>query len=123
MGKMSSDEHLLLTLISSKSQTEAAQKLGISKQTVCRRVSKPKFKKMLADYRKQQLDEVNTKLIGLGGKSVDVLGNLLNSTNEISQYNSASRILGLMHDFIMTADIIQRLDVLEQSQKDESDTD
>jgi predicted transcriptional regulator len=123
VGKQISDDELMLALITSHSQTEAAEMLGVTKTTVSRRVNKPEFREMFAKYRKQKLDTVNTRLVNASEKAVDVLTDLLDSNNEISRYNASSRILSLSQDFISMQDIVERLDKLEQMGKDSATDD
>jgi predicted transcriptional regulator len=123
VGKQISDDELMLALITSHSQTEAAEMLGVTKTTVSRRVNKPEFREMFAKYRKQKLDTVNTRLVTASEKAVDVLTDLLDSNNEISRYNASSRILSLSQDFISMQDIVERLDKLEQMGKDSATDD
>jgi predicted transcriptional regulator len=123
MGKQISDDELMLALITSHSQTEAAEMLGVTKTTVSRRVNKPEFREMFAKYRKQRLDEVNTKLVDASTRAVDVLISLLDSSNEISRYNASSRIMSLSADYLDRQDIIARLDKLEQMGKDSATDD
>ena len=111
-----SDEDLLVALLTSKSQAEAAQKLGVSKQTVTRRVNAPAFKDKFLQYRKNILDNVNTQLVNGTQEAVNVLVGLLKSKNEVTRYNASSRILSLAQDYLSMQDIMDRLDKLEQEQ-------
>ena len=119
LAKKLSDEDLLVALLTSKSQAEAAQKLGVSKQTVTRRVNVPAFKDKFLQYRKNILDNVNTQLVNGTQEAVNVLIDLLKSKNEITRYNASSRILSLVQDYLSMQDIIDRLDKLEQEQDED----
>lgn len=119
LAKKLSDEDLLVALLTSKSQAEAAQKLGVSKQTVTRRVNVPAFKDKFLQYRKNILDNVNTQLVNGTQEAVNVLVDLLKSKNEITRYNASSRILSLAQDYLSMQDIIDRLDKLEQEQDED----
>jgi hypothetical protein len=118
MSKKLSDELLLSALLSCKTQTEAAEQLGISKQTISRRMKDNDFREKLFAYRKQKLECINTKLVQASEQAVDVLIGLLKSDSEISRYNSASRILSLSGDFTDRTDIIRRIDELETTEAD-----
>jgi hypothetical protein len=118
MAKKLNDEELLVALLTTKSQTEASKVLGVSKQTITRRVNEPEFKAKFSEYRKQMLDKVNTQLVNASTRAVDVLTDLLNSNNEMTRYNASSRILSLAQDYISMQDIIERLDALEQARKE-----
>jgi hypothetical protein len=117
MAKKINDDDLLLALLTTKSQTEAAEALGINKQTISRRVNKPEFKAKFTEFRKQMLDKVNTQLVNSSSKAVQVLVELMNSRNEMTRYNASSRILSLAQDYISMQDIVERLDRLELIRK------
>lgn len=119
MARKLQDDELVVALLTSKSQTEAAEKLGVSKQTITRRMKNPTFKEMFTAYRKGILDNVNTQLVNSTQKAVDVLVELMKSKNEMTRYNASSRILSLAQDYISMQDIIERMDKLEQSQSDD----
>lgn len=107
------DNEILVTVLSSGSYAEAARILGISKQTVSRRMKDEQLKNRVIEYRKNILDAVNMRLIEGASKAIDVLLQLLESENEVSRYNSASKILGLVQDFVDSADIISQIDRLK----------
>lgn len=119
MAKRIQDEELLVVLLTSKTQTEAARKLGVSKQTITRRVKDPEFKAIFSNYRKSILDSVNTKLVNSSQYAVDVLVSLMDSKNELTRYNASSRILSLAQDYISMQDIVERIDKLEDIQANE----
>lgn len=110
---MVSDNEILVAVLSSRSYTEAAKTLGLSKQTVSRRMKDSELKSRVIALRKSVLDSVNMRLIDGSKQAVDVLINLLASENEMTRYNAASRILGLSQDFIESADIINELEQLK----------
>lgn len=107
------DNEIIVAVLTSGSYTEAAKVLGVSKQTVSRRMKDEQLKSRVIEYRKSILDTVNMRLIEGASKAVDVLLQLLESESEITQYNAASRILGLTQDFIESADIIAQIDKLK----------
>ena len=114
MGKMISDEDLLCALFSCRSQTEAAKVLGVTKQTVSNRMKDPNFKKQLGEYRKQRLETVSTRLVYCAEKAANELESLLESKNESIRYAASSRILSFVSDYITQADILSRIEALEQ---------
>lgn len=107
------DNEIIVAVLTSGSYSEAAKVLGVSKQTVSRRMKDEQLKNRVIEYRKSILDTVNMRLIEGASKAVDVLLQLLESESEITQYNAASRILGLTQDFIESADIIAQIDKLK----------
>lgn len=107
------DNEIIVAVLTSGSYAEAARVLGVSKQTVSRRMKDEQLKNRVIEYRKNILDTVNMRLIEGASKAVDVLLQLLESESEITQYNAASRILGLTQDFIESADIIAQIDKLK----------
>lgn len=118
MARKLNDDDIILALITSKSQTEAAKKLGVTKQTITRRVSDPGFKNMYSEYRKNILNNINTQLVNSSQEAVNVLFNLMHSNNEMIQYNACSKVLSLAQDYISMQDIIERLDRLESPKND-----
>lgn len=110
---MISDNEILVAVLSSRSYSEAAKSLGISKQTISRRMKDTELKSRVIELRKNVLDTINMRLIDGSKQAVEVLINLLNSDNELTRYNSASRILGLTQDFVESADIINELEQLK----------
>lgn len=113
MSKRIDDSELLVAILQSGSYSEAARTLGISKQTISRRMKDAELKSRIIELRKGILDSVNLRLVEASNQAVDVLINLLNSANEQTRYNSASRILGLTQDFVECADIINELEQLK----------
>lgn len=107
------DNELLVAVLSSGSYSEAARILGVTKQTVSRRMKDEELKSRVTEYRKSLLDAVNVQLMNGATKAVRVLISLLDSESEISRYNSASRILGLAQDFVEQADILNQIDMLK----------
>ena len=113
MSKRIDDSELLVAILQSGSYSEAARTLGISKQTISRRMKDSELKSRIIELRKGVLDSLNTRLLEASSQAIDVLIRLMNSENEQTQYNSASRILGLTQDFIESADIINELEQLK----------
>ena len=107
------DNEIIVAVLTSGSYAEAAKALGVSKQTISRRMKDEQLKNRVIEYRKNILDTVNMRLIDGASKAVDVLLQLLESESELTRYNSASRILGLTQDFIESADIIAQIDKLK----------
>ena len=73
MARKIDETALLVALLTSKSQTEAAKKLGVSKQTVTRRLKDPAFMDKFTQYRKQILNNVNTQLVNSSQEAVALL--------------------------------------------------
>ena len=69
-------EDLLLAMLTSKSQKEAAEILGVTEQTICKRIKEKDFKEQFSNYRKQIVDSTSTRLVNSSQKAVDVLVNL-----------------------------------------------
>lgn len=114
MARKISDEDLALAILTTHSQAEASQMLGCTVQTVCKRTKNTEFQALFQKYRKSVFDKISNQFVSNSQQAVDVLVNLLDSPNENTRYNSASRILSLAQDFVTTADILERLDRLEQ---------
>ena len=112
--KLKTDD-LLLAMLTSKSQRDAAKLLGVSEQTICKRIRAADFKEKFSEYRKGILDATRTRLINNSVKAVDVLISLLDSESEVTRYNASSKILQITNDYISMQDIVRRLDEIEKN--------
>lgn len=107
------DERIIEAILSTNSQVEASKVLGITPQTLCNRLHKPKLKAKLNEYRRDVLDRTSNQLVKSNLKATETLTQLLDSESDITKYNAASRILQLSKDYISLSDIAERLDRLE----------
>lgn len=108
------DEQIIQALLLNSTQKDTADSLGITPQTLSKRINRPEFKNKLALIRKQQIEIVNNRLVNASTQAVDNLVDLLNSDNEYSRYNASCKILNLAKDYISIEDILTRLEALEE---------
>ena len=106
-----SDDELVSVLLQSRTQREAARVLGLSENTISKRMRDNSFKKKLSERRRKIFDEVNSQLTA---EAAGVLRELLESTNETIRYSTASRILSLTESYLTATEIMSRLEALEQ---------
>lgn len=113
------NEQLLCLCLQGKTQTEIAKALKMTKAQICRRMNTPQFKTMLAEYRKKVLDGTVTYLTANVQKATATLVRLTDSENEFIQLHSASKIIGLAHEWGITNDLLADIEELKQKQNEE----
>lgn len=118
MANKVSDEKLLLTLLSTSTIQDASEQLGVSRQTIYNKMKEPTFQ---AEYNKAK-SEILTHICGyLQGniaKAIECIIDIMQdfTTNEQTRLNSARALIDYSLKFTETADIVSRIDKLEQSQ-------
>lgn len=114
MSKIS-DEAILILLLQGYSQRQISAELKATPTTISRRIKKPEFKNLLSEYRQRILDNTATLLTSNSEKAANTLIRLLDSDNELTKYNAASKILSYAENWITLNDLQQRLDTLENT--------
>ena len=115
MGKHITDEELLNAIMSTGTQKEASELLGISEQTVCNRIQKESFKTLLFTYRRDLFDVTSNRIVSSSKKALETLVALLDSDSEMVRYNTATKILSLGQQYVASQDILKRIDNVERS--------
>ena len=110
MGKHITDEELLNAIMSTGTQKEASELLGISEQTVCNRIQKESFKTLLFTYRRDLFDVTSNRIVSSSKKALETLVALLDSDSEMVRYNTATKILSLGQQYVASQDILKRID-------------
>lgn len=113
MNKLT-DKEIGLTLLTSNTQKQAANKLGITEQTLIKRMKSPTFKAEYTELRQKSFDSAFSELVKATNQAVFVLQELLNSKKEYIKYKAASKIIELTANAIIINDITERLERLEQ---------
>ena len=108
-----SDEQIMVALLNSPTQKQAAAMLGVTEQTLCKRVQKSDFQKRFSELRRKMLDSVSTELTKASCAAANKLIEFLDSKNEQLRYSACCKILQLANDTVALNEIIQRLDRLE----------
>lgn len=67
------------SLLTSGSATEAAEKAGVSRNTLYRWLQEPDFQAALAEAEAAALDSLSTRLVGLADQAAAALGDVFNS--------------------------------------------
>ena len=114
IAKKVTDEQILIALLSTDNQKAAAQKLKISQQTLSKRVNTPQFREKLNEHRREVYSQISGRVIKAGNSAIDTLTELLKSPNEMTRYNSSSRILSLVQQTVTTQDILLEIEKLKQ---------
>ena len=115
MKKQVSDEELIVALLTCSSKSEAAELLGISKQTISNRLKKEDFRKQLNSARTDILKATSQSLINASSKAAQYLVELLDNPNENTAYrlDSAKTFLRLSKDFWAFDELQERVEKLE----------
>jgi TATA-binding protein-associated factor Taf7 len=109
----SADEALVAALASGLSYVEAAEKCGISKATVCRRMRDREFRRRVAEARGDMVHELVNRLTSKMLAAADVAVELLKSKDERVRLAAAEKLIkGAFNGFALL-DVDQRLDEIE----------
>ena len=108
-----SDEQIMVALLNSPTQKQAAAMLGVTEQTLCKRVQKSDFQKRFSELRRKMLDSVSSELTKASYAAANKLIEFLDSKNEQLRYSACCKILQLANDAVALNEISQRLDRLE----------
>lgn len=107
------DEQIMLALLNSPTQKQAAALLGVTEQTLCKRIRQADFQKRFSELRRKMLDSVSTELTKASFAAANKLIEFLDSKNEQLRYSACCKILQLANDAATINEISQRLDRLE----------
>ena len=107
------DEELMLALLNSPTQKQAAALLGVTEQTISKRIKEADFQKRFSELRRKMLDSVSSELTKASYAAANKLVEFLDSKNEQLRYSACCKILQLANDTVALNEIIQRLDRLE----------
>ena len=87
--------------------------LGVTEQTLCKRIRQADFQKRFSELRRKMLDTVSTELTKASYAAANKLIEFLGSKNEQLRYSACCKILQLANDTAALTEISQRLDRLE----------
>ena|SRR5208282_53347 len=114
-GRRDVDELLIATLACGATAEIAAQKVGISRATVQRRLKNPAFCARLQQVRSEMVSRTAGMLTASGGEAVKTLVELLKSTvPHATRLGAARTILELGPKAREASDLEQRLLAVEQ---------
>jgi len=114
--KRRSDEEIIAALIAQGSIKEAAAELGCTARTIYERMKKPDFKALYERAKGDLLKTVTARLQGSACKAVSVLEEIMGDPETAPQTraNCAASILQYTARYTETADIIERLEAIEE---------
>ena len=103
----------MMALLNCHTQKEVATVLGVTEQTVSKRIRDADFQKHFSDLRRKMLDTVTSELTKASYVAANKLIEFLDSKNEQLRYSACCKILQLANDTATINEISQRLDRLE----------
>lgn len=115
--KRTDDEAIILALLSSRTQAEAARKLGINSNLISERKQDKEFTAKYDAYKSTLIENTANKLLTSNTQAIDTLVDLLDDNNSSVRVSSAKTILSYAKEYIMLADLDKRLQVIEDAMK------
>lgn len=110
MARKITDDELLAAVLSSKTYAEAARVLGVSKNTVTRRLQNEELYSRLLRMRKDVLSVVNQSMIARCLEAVDTMYSLMNNSESDSvRLSAADRFVTHMERLIEDENIIDEI--------------
>jgi hypothetical protein len=114
------DDVLALTLARGATRQKAAKIAGVSERTVYVRLSDPKFRLRVAEFRRFMIEGAIGKLAMIANKAADVLGQLLEQPNPITRLRAAQAILEQLTRLSEHVELVERLEEVEKTVAAES---
>ena len=118
MAHKVADIDILPLVLSGHNQQQVADALGVTRQTIAKRIHSPEFAETLSQYRQSILDGVITKMTALSGKAVDTLEELLEDDNSFVRFNAASKVLSMSLDYSVQTDLLRQIEELRERQNE-----
>lgn len=115
------DKQLLALCLSGYRQTDIARELKMTPAAVSRRINKPAFQDMLAEYRKRVIAGAMTELTANTQKSVNTLVELLEDESSFIRLKASSKILELAQEYSVQNDIMRDIEEWKQAQENTFD--
>lgn len=110
MARKITDDELLAAVLSSKTYAEAARVLGVSKNTITRRLQNEELYSRLLRMRKDVLSVVNQSMIARSLEAVDTMYSLMNNSESDSvRLSAADRFVTHMERLIEDENIIDEI--------------
>lgn len=119
--KRLTNEVIAAALIQHGSATEAAKALGVTTRTLYDRRRDPDFQKVYARAKADVLKAATSKLQGKMMTAIDALCAIIQDTNTAAQTKTTAAAYILQYGLKMTetTDILDRIEALEESVKDD----
>ena len=120
MAKITNREKALTALIESASVIEAAEKCGLSKETLFRYLRDKDFLKEYRDTRRATVENAVSQLQQATSEAVQTLKENLHCENPAIAVRASQIILDFAFKGLETTDILERLEGLENAIKTEA---
>ncbi len=110
-----SDERLIAALLSCRTNSEAAESLGIAERTLYDRMKKPEFQEKLAEAKARLLEGATASAQGRMSEAVAVMVEIMNDKQAGSQtrLNAADAVMRNSLKLTELVDVTKRVDELE----------
>lgn len=118
MARRVDNETLALCLLTSRTDGEAAEKVGMSKSAVCQRKKTREYQEAFSKVRMEYFQACTTLLVQASTEAVQVLIDMLHEDNAFSRYNAAQKILQLTGENIDREEILKRINAIEAKQEE-----
>jgi predicted DNA-binding transcriptional regulator AlpA len=113
MPKRTNQEKALLALLETSSIAEASVRSGLSQETIYRYLRDKAFQKEFREARRATVDAAISALQQATSEAVDTLKRNMRCENSAVEVRSAQIILEMSFKGIEMADILDRLEILE----------
>lgn len=110
MARKITDDELLAAVLSSKTYADAARVLGVSKNTISRRLQDEELYSRLLRMRKEILSVVNQSMIARSVEAIDTIYSLMNTSESDSvRLNAADRFVSHMERLIEDENVLDEI--------------
>lgn len=120
MAKLTNQTKVLLALLETPSITEASFKSGLSQETIYRYLRDKAFQKEFREARRATVDNAVSALQQATREAVDTLKRNMSCENPQAEIRSAQIILEMAFKGIEMADILERLENLENEYRNQT---
>ena len=108
------DDLIAYHLARGATREEAGESAGCCKRVVYKRLADPRFKLLVAEYRRAMIDEAVGKLAIVAGKAVDVLSDALDDERATIRVRAAATLLDALLRIRTHTEFDERLAELEK---------
>lgn len=110
MSRIISDEELLTAILSTPTYAEAARQLGISKNTVTRRLQDETLHSRLIEMRKEILSVLNQYMVAKGQEAIDEIYSIMKSSESDSvRLSAANSFISHMRNLIENESVMDEI--------------
>ena len=110
MSRIITDEELLTAVLSNPTYAEAARQLGISKNTVTRRLQDETLHSRLIEMRKEILSVLNQYMVAKGQEAIDEIYSIMKSSESDSvRLSAANSFISHMRNLIENESVMDEI--------------